>query len=402
MEKYYIWLLLTFGESSPVLSELMKRFGTAEKAIGAIENNTALVGPEFTLRAADTDMKKAEKLLNGMYSNGIHIITWESAEYPEHLRHTAEPPCVLFAYGDTSLLQKKLITVVGSRAVTPYTESVIPQITERLGKSYAITGTLSEGCDQLTCLNALKHGIPFIEIMPCGISQTYPSGSRSLRKFLVSDGGLLLTEYLPKTRSGLGTFQRRSRILGGISYVTLVLQAGEKSGALLTAEHSYAPLFVPPNDIFKSEYAGAVTAVRNGAKLYLGEKSIEKAFIRALEKEKELAGRTAEKARYRKQTKKSSAERDDAAEGPANPPHAAEKQETAPAVTAKAADVDVTDFDTQEERKVYAVIAAGREPLSPETIAEKTGLGPDELAEALLDLEISGKVTSAGNRYTIS
>ncbi len=390
MDKYYIWLLLAFGEGEPEISKLIERFGTAEKAYKAIEKNVSLVGAELLSRAENTDLAKAEKLLDKIFASGYGIITWESKLYPEHLRKAENPPCVLFTQGDTSLLSKKLITVVGSRAVTPPTEAAIPRIIERLGREYAIAGTLSEGCDQLTCLNALKTGVPFIEILPCGFSQTYPAGSRSLRKFLLSCGGLLISEYLPKTKAGQGTFLRRSRILGGISHVTLVLQAGDKSGALLTAEHSSAPLFLPPNDIFKAEYAGAVNAVRNGARLYLSTRSIEKAFERAEAKESVPVGETVPKARFRK-TK--------------TPPKVEKnveplKTEKAPSVESSEKASSEIAFDTEEHSAIYSEIASASAPVGIEELIARTGLSAETLAEALLDLEISGAIKSAGNRYS--
>ena len=388
MEKYYIWLLLAFGESEPVISELISRFGTAEKAYRAFEENVALVGAELAARAEKTSLAKAEKLFAGIASEGITVITWESPDYPEHLRRAPEPPCALFAKGDTSLLHKKLITMVGSRAVTDYTARTIPSIIERLGGEYAIVGSLSEGCDQLICLNALRSGVPFIEIMPCGLSQTYPTGSRSLRTFLLANGGLLLSEYLPKTRSGQGSFRRRSRIIGGISQVTLVTQAGDSSGALATAEYSVSPLFIPPNDIFRKEYAGAVNAVRGGAKLYLGNKSIESAFERASEKEKETG--SVRKASYRK-TKNGTDRSRPAAKTPI-------KEEKAP--SAEKADKAREDFESDEQYALYTVIAESAAPVGLEELIAKTGYAADTLAEALLDLEIAGAVTSAGNRYS--
>ena len=390
MDKYYIWLLLAFGEGEPEISKLIERFGTAEKAYKAIEKNVSLVGAELLSRAENTDLAKAEKLLDKIFASGYGIITWESKLYPEHLRKTENPPCVLFTQGDTSLLSKKLITVVGSRAVTPPTEAAIPRIIERLGREYAIAGTLSEGCDQLTCLNALKTGVPFIEILPCGFSQTYPAGSRSLRKFLLSCGGLLVSEYLPKAKAGQGTFLRRSRILGGISHVTLVLQAGDKSGALLTAEHSSAPLFLPPNDIFKAEYAGAVNAVRNGARLYLSTRSIEKAFERAEAKESVPVGETAPKAKFRKT--KTPPKTDKSAE-----PVKAEIKSSVESSEKASSEIA---FDTEEQSAIYSEIASASAPVGIEELIARTGLSAETLAEALLDLEISGAIKSAGNRYS--
>lgn len=394
MEKYYIWLLLALGEGRPEISQLLARFGTAQKAYEAFEGNTALLGAELTAKASETGLDKAEKMLSSITSDGTELITWESDDYPEHLRRTENPPCVLFAKGDTSLLHKKLVTVVGSRSVTDYTASVIPDIIERIGKEHAIVGTLSEGCDQLTCMNALKYGIPFIEVMPCGLTHTYPTGSRSLRRFLLANNGLLITEFLPKTGSAQGNFLRRSRIIGGISYVTLVLQAGAESGAVATAEFSSAPLFVPPHDIFRKEYSGAVNSVRNGAKLYLGPASIDKAYEQALEAEKETENDEKQKrAKYRPAH---SAHKADAANKSVK-----EKEKPSPEKSPGKAP-EISDFDSEDQFSLYMLIAEGGGAVSLEEIMAKTGRSPEALAEDLLDLEISGRISCTGSRYSAS
>lgn len=406
MEKYFIWLLLAFGEGEPEISGLIKRFGNAERAYNAFRENVALVGPELSARAEKTSLEKAEKMLDRIKNSGFGIITLDSPDYPERLRKLPDPPCLLFVQGDASLLQKKLLTSVGARAVTKATAAAIPRTVERLGKEYAVVGTLSEGCDQLICLNCIKRGVPFIEVMPCGFEHTYPTGSKALRSFLLANGGLLVTEFLPRTKSSHATFHRRSRILGGISYVTLVMQAGADSGALATAEYSSEPLFLPPNDVFVKDYVGAVSAVRSGAHLYLSEQSIEKAFARAIEKEKENSGEPVRRASYRPQkTNRSKPVKEDASEQAPSGKPAENKEESAK----KALPADETDkapesivFESDEHRSLYEVISTRGKPVGLEELMAETGSSAETLAELLLDLEISGAIKAAGNRYTAS
>lgn len=403
MEKYYLWMLLALGEGSPEITRLLRDFGTPEEVYLAFRKNTALAGAELTASAGKTTLESAEKLMKDLDKAGIKMISSDSPDYPENLLKTENPPCVLFAQGNTSILRKKLITIVGSRAMTDYTRSAIPAIIRDLGDEYAVVSSLSEGCDQLTCLNSLKFDVPFIEVLPCGHSQTYPGGSRTLRKFLLDNGGLLISEFLPKTRSSQGTFVRRSRIIGGISKVTLVLQAGVHSGALATAEYSRAPLFLPPNDVFRNEYTGAVNAVRAGAKLYFGPPDIEAAFRRAEaaengelpEPEKPFAAdRSAPRPKFRrpekqiKNGKKEVPETDGINE---EAPPAADPQDTA----------DASDFGSAEHYSVFCAIRAGNSPTGAEELIAKTGLSAGKLAELLLDLEIDGRIENVHNKYTV-
>ena len=391
MEKYYIWLLLALGEGRPEISQLLERFGTAQKAYEAFAGNTALLGAELTAKASGVSLEKAEKTLAAVTDDGTQLITWESEDYPEHLRRTENPPCVLFAKGDTSLLHKKLITMVGSRAITEYTASVIPQVIERLGKEYAIVGSLSEGCDQLICMNALKYRVPFIEILPCGLSHTYPTGSRTLRRFLLENNGLLISEFLPKTGSGQGNFLRRSRVIGGISYVTLVCQAGSESGALATAEYSSAPVFIPPHDIFRKEYSGVVNAVRNGAKLYISPASIDKAYEHAVKAESEEKNGKTQKAKYRTAPGTRSDNKND--EAGKKPEEKASPEKTSGKALTEA------DFESAEQYELYTVIANSETAPGLEELMASTGRSAEQLAEILLDLEITGKVICTGSRY---
>ena len=425
MEKYYIWLLLAFGEGEPEISRLIKQFGTAKKAYEAVDSNIAMLGAELRAKADAADLAKAGKLLANITGSGISVITWESANYPVHLRGTVNPPCVLFAQGNVRLLDKKLVTIVGSRAVTAHTASMIPKIIDGIAGEYVAVSTLSEGCDQLVCLNALKAGVPFIEILPCGFSHTYPTGSSTLRRFVLANGGLLLTEFLPKTKAGQGSFLRRSRVIGGISYASVVLQAGAGSGALATAEYSSTPLFLPPFDIFAPEYAGAVTAVRNGASLYLGIRSIEQAFDRIFDREHQpdmfsnaqiiTDDSELPKADYRAASKKVSrnvkkagksrtsdpVQTKSAPRKPENAPIKEKKESAAPDQTGTAA-LTRSDFETEDLFRLYSLIAGTDHPAGIEELISASGHTADELAEMLLDLEIMGAVKSAGNRYIIS
>ena len=398
MEKYYLWLLTVLGEGSHEITRLLNDFGNPEEVYRAFEKNVTLVGAEITAKAEKTGLESAEKQLADLEKLDIKMITIDSEEYPENLKHTANPPCVLFAQGNTDILRRKLLTVVGSRAVTEYTQSVIPSVIKGLGDEYAVASSLSEGCDQLTCLNSLKYGGPFIEVMPCGISQTYPAGSKTMRKFLLDNGGLIISEFLPKTRSSLGSFTLRSRIIGGISKVTLVLQAGAGSGALATAEFSRAPLFLPPNDVFRSEYVGAVNAVRKGGKLYFGTPDIEAAFRRAEESENVKEETTpspektkaAAKSKFRK-TNKPAADRADKTEKSKNTPPEAPVNEAGEA-----------DFESREHYLIYCAVRDSKAPVGAEELILRTGLSSDKTAEVLLDLEIDGRLSNEHNKYSVT
>lgn len=390
MEKYYLWLLLVAGEGAPEITQLLKANGSAEAAYEAFRTNTAAAGSEIAERAERITLAKAEAILEDTLRLGIRVITIDSPDYPETLKNIENPPCVLFAFGNTELLRRRLVTVVGSRKVTAATRSAMPETIRSFGHRYTIVSSLSEGCDQLTCLNALKYGVDFIEVLPCGITQTYPAGSRTLRRFLVQNGGLLITEMLPRTRASNASFLRRSRIIGGISAVTLVLQAGEGSGALATAACSKAPIFLPPADPSRPEYAGTVAAVRKGFKMFYGPVDIEAAFRRA-EAGTGIPG-SVQPSELRRAARAKAA----AKEKPADD----DKKTTPPPAPESTA--EESDFESPDHYGLYTAIAGLGHPASAEELIAMTGHTPGRINELLLDLEIAEKIVNMHNRYTVT
>ena len=440
MEKYYLWLLLVYGEGEPEINSLLKNFGTPEGVYNAFQENKALAGFRNTIRAAEVKLERAEALLGELTGKGIAVITRDDPLYPAALKETVNPPCVLFAKGNTPLLKKKLVTTVGSRSVTDYTQSIIPNIMSAFKNMYVPVGTLSEGCDQLIALDAVSCGTGFIEVMPCGFDSVYPGGSKTLRRWLLANGGLLVSEFLSKEKALNANFHKRSRILGGMTEVTLVVQGGRKSGTLLTAEYSWAPLFVPPNNVMNEKYAGAAVAVREGAKLYMDINDIRLAFERSEElhrkaletgtipsphykfhKEPENVASPAKSTPQEIQAAGNNSAEAAAGVNPSNKnnvptenkvsdsPKSPEKRTSPSALSHSAGKKKKPNnispapdsFETEEQRQVYEVLRKASGALSPEELIAETGLDTAALAEALLDLEIEGYIVSAMNRYSV-
>lgn len=394
MEKYYIWLILAFGEGSPDITRLLRDHGSAENAYEAFRENRVLIGAENAMKAGQITLEKAEKTLADIRKLGIQTVTIDSPDYPETLRKLENPPCMLFASGNTKLLRNRLLTVVGSRAMTDYTQFAIPKIISDFGGRYTIVGTLSEGCDQMTCMSAVKYNTPFIEVMPCGLSQTYPTGSRTVRRFLLENDGLLISECLPKTRSSPLVFNRRSRILGGISKVTLVLQAGAESGALATAEQSPEPLFLPPHSVFEKEYVGTVSAIRKGCRLFFGMADIETAFELA---DSKLAGKSADatpKLRKPKPHNNAPAQETGNEAGTVKP----DKNKNSPEPSIK--EPGENEFESADHYKLYRAICEIGSPAGAEELIAKTGIPAGKAAELLVDLELDGRITNEHNKFT--
>ncbi len=372
MKKYYIWLLLVFGYANPIVNELLERFETAEGIFDAFRGNIAAAGAEYAEKAAVTPLENAEQILSQLENKSIFVITIEDELYPDTLKETENPPCVIFAKGNTSLLSEKLITIGGSRKISNYTIAAETEICTSLCKKYTLVASLGTGCEQLACLTAIKCGKGCIEVLPCGFEKEYPHGSDVMRRQLLMNGGCIITEFLPDVKSSNANYIRRGRISGGISKAMIVFQAKIGSGSLNTAKYSPALFFLPPHDVFSAEYAGAVQCVRNGASLYLSDDDIDEAF---------KDGFTPRNVEIKHQK-----------------PAAQEKakEEKAPAASNEPA---FESFETPVHFSVYKRIKEA-ESITFDEIYRNEEIEISDLSEILLDLEIDGMIKAMpGNRY---
>ncbi len=383
MKKYSLWLLLVFGYANPVLSSLREHFETAADIYNAFKTNIAAAGAELSEKAADTSLDEAEKLLAQLESRGITVIPFEDDLYPDALSDVPNPPCVLFAKGNTALLKNKLVTIGGSRKATQYTIAAETHVCEELCGKYTLVASLVEGCEQLACITAMKMGKGCIEILPCGFDHEYPKGSHVLREQVLMNGGCIITEFLPDVKSCNANFIRRARIAGGISKAMIIFQARINSGAFNTAKYSPALFFLPIHDVFSYKYAGAVQYIRNGAGIYYSIEDIDNAF-----KEGFSAPEISIKDIIAEQKK-------------AEKPTAAEKkaEEKAPA---ESIEPSGELFETPVHYSVYKKISALDSPITFDELFRNEDIGITELSEILLDLEIAALIKAVpGSRYTV-
>ena len=383
MKAYYLWLVMCFGAGAPEIWELLSRFDNPKAVYEAFKNNCSAAGRELNEKAVQYSIEDAEKQLSELSASVVAAVSTEDEQYPEVLKETENPPVMLFVKGNTELLKAKLITVVGARKITPFTYKAQGRICKELLSEYTLVTTLSEGCDRLSAMTSLCEGKPFIEIMPCSFHNEYPKGSNTVRQENINIGGCSVTEYLYNTPASGPYFQKRSRILGGISPAALIFQAGMGSGALRTASFSKAPFFLPPHDLFSSDYAGAVSFIRRGGLMYFDKSDLEIAYSEGFSGIELLP----EKKKPRK-TKNSET--------------ASHKTEKAPTAKEEHIPLAIESFESELHYKVYEIISAAESAVAFDIILHKTETDIAELSEILLDLEIEGLVSpQPGNRFGI-
>lgn len=384
MKNYYLWLIMVFDVGNPDLHELMIRFGSPKEIYNAFRNNFAAAGAEYAEKAEKTPLEKAEELISKLEQKGITIITYDDEIYPENLKNTDNPPYVLFAKGNTGLLKTKLLTIGGTRRVTEHTITTETAVCEKLCDEYTFVASLAAGCEQLACLTAIKHGKGCIEVLPCGFDHEYPKGTQVMRQQILMNGGCLLSEFLPDTKSSNANYLKRARISGGISRAMIIFQAAANSGSLNAAKYSPALFFIPPEDVFSAKYSAAVSGVRNGARLYLSPNSLAPAYEENY-KPNHIRFESHRK-QYRTVSEKSS--------------ETAEKTETTNETTEKETAVQSGEFETELHKVVYNMIAESIDAVHFDEIYRNIDSDIPTTNEILLDLEISGMITAvAGGRY---
>ena len=260
---------------------LEERFGTLEKAWSAGLSE---------LRAAGLDSKTAQNIatcklqidpdaeLERLVDYGGRAITWNDDEYPARLKEIYDLPPVLYVLGELRPDDERSVAVVGTRGPTAYGREVAYQLTYDLARSgVAIVSGLARGIDAVAHRAALEAGQRTIAVLGSGIDVMYPREHAGLASEIVQNGALV-SEHPMGTRPKAENFPRRNRIMSGMTLGTVVIEAGEKSGALLTSSHALEQdreVFAVPGNIFSPSSRGANRLIRDSAaKLVVEAKDI--------------------------------------------------------------------------------------------------------------------------------
>ena len=206
---------------------------------------TSEVNPEI-IKQMDLPSKLIKSALTAFYDQQAEakitrikkqcqIISFFDQVYPQKLREIYRPPLILFAQGNLKLLQENVITIVGSRQATDYSQLVLNKIVPQLVKSnFVIASGLAMGVDVMAHSVTLNNGGKTIAVIGNGLNHFYPERNSQIQRQIINEG-LVLSEYLPDTPPRPFRFPERNRILAGIADSVIVTEAKEKSGSLITA-----------------------------------------------------------------------------------------------------------------------------------------------------------------------
>jgi DNA processing protein len=230
---------------------------------GAAAFDATIFGAErdAALTTARTELEAAARC-------GASVSVIGSANYPEQLRELYAPPPVLFSIGDVGMLAPPLVAIVGTRSATSYGARVVAALASRLAAAGAcIVSGLARGIDAMAHRAALEAGGRTIAVLGSGIDVCFPPTNRALYRAIASRG-LLVSEFWCGRAPAKGSFPRRNRIIAGLARATIVIEAGDKSGALLTADHAleiHRDIGAIPGPIDSPQSRGTNTLLQRGA-----------------------------------------------------------------------------------------------------------------------------------------
>jgi DNA processing protein len=232
--------------------------------------------PGFTSACAtaikQTPLRAGRDLAASAERVGARILVPDDAEFPAALRTIPDPPPLLFALGNLSLVERPVVAVVGSRDHTGYGETVTRTLAARAARAgLAVASGMARGLDAVAHRAALDAGGATIGVLGNGIGVIYPAANRALYE-RVAAHGLLLTEFPPGERPHAGSFPRRNRLISGLARVTVVVEAAIGSGALITAGAALdqgREVLAVPGPITSAVSSGCNRLIRDGATPYL-------------------------------------------------------------------------------------------------------------------------------------
>lgn len=272
MLEHWIWLSTRKGIGTRGRAALLQLYGTAEHIYGLRESDylhTEGFERRWLEGLNDKSLEQARRILVECDNLGIELLTYADEEYPNRLKNIPDPPALLYYKGKLPLFDDEAaIGVVGSRRCSAYGLLHAKQF----GRLIAMSGGVvvsggARGIDTMALSGALDSTMPVVCVLGCGLDVVYPRENSFLFREIMLHG-CLISEYPPGTPPDRANFPVRNRIISGLSLGVLVVEAPEKSGALITAQCALEQgrdVFVIPGNIGSKFCEGSNRLLREGA-----------------------------------------------------------------------------------------------------------------------------------------
>jgi len=272
--KYYHALNLLPSLGPVRIKRLIRHFGSPELAWRATRQDLlAVEGISSNLRdkiLRERQNIHPERAWEQVLRQECSVVTWEEEHYPVLLREIYDPPPLLYYRGDIGLMNSYCLAIVGSRRHTVYGRENASKFAAGLSNhNITIVSGMARGIDTWAHRGVLGAGGKTVAVLGCGLDICYPPENKKI-KLEIENSGIVISEFPPGYQPLPQNFPRRNRIISGLSWGTLVIEAGGKSGALITADFALEQgreVFAIPGSIASPYSRGCHKLIKEGAKL---------------------------------------------------------------------------------------------------------------------------------------
>ncbi len=282
--RFWVGFSLASGIGAARLRRLIDAFGDVERAWNAPSEHLYAVGlprpvvDELVKTRREADL---EAELARIEAGGFHLLTWEDLDYPDRLRELDAPPPVIYVSGELVAEDRFAVAVVGTRRMSSYGRRVAQELGELLGANgITVVSGLARGVDGIAHRGALDAGGRTIAVLGSGVDRIYPPEHRRLAAEIV-ESGAVISEYALGVRPEAKNFPPRNRIISGLALVVVVVEAGETSGALITANFAAEQgrdVFAVPGSIHSHSSRGCHKLIQAGAQILISPQDVIEAL----------------------------------------------------------------------------------------------------------------------------
>jgi len=302
-------LSLIKGVGFTVWKRLIDRFGSAQAlyydSVGTLKNifKKGYQPIIQSILKRDT-LPQAEEIIREQQQRNIQVLSFFDEAYPARLRHTTNPPCFLYYQGNVDLCLPRVISIVGTRNATPYGKNTVEKLVEGLSAyGILVVSGLAYGIDIQAHQFALQYGLPTVGVLASGLDKIYPAAHKKIAGDMLANGGLLSEVPVGSLLENF-QFPTRNRLIAGLADATIVVEAGHKSGAIITANFAndydrevfaipgniHEPFSVGCNQLIRTQQAHLVTSVDDIAYMMDWQKATQDTIHHAHLDEGQLAG----------------------------------------------------------------------------------------------------------------
>ena len=302
---YWVWLSCKLGVANRDFPRLMLKYQSPYDIYTAsYEELSCVEGINHNTldRLSDKSLDVASKIMEFCTKTDVRIMPYSSELYPNRLRLLAAPPVLLYVRGNMPQMDHRVcVAVVGTRRMSEYGRNCAYKIAYELGAAGAVTVSgMALGIDGVAACGTISGGGETVAVLGCGIDIVYPKAHARLAG-IISENGAVVTEYAPGTPPIGEHFPVRNRIISGMCQGTLVVEADERSGAIITAHEAMAQgrqVFAIPGNLGQANTSGTNALIRDGAIMITETDDILREYSKLYDRYIDLARLAAARQRY--------------------------------------------------------------------------------------------------------